>query len=60
MNKIKDFLMTKKTLTGAILMFGLFGLQGLGIITQDQFDQYGRFAEAILGIGLVHKAIKAV
>jgi hypothetical protein len=57
---LKDLLMNKKTLAGAILMFVLYGLMGLGLISQGQFDSYASFAELVLGVGLAHKVYKQV
>ena len=57
---IINYLNGKKTFIGLALYFVLGGLLQIGVINQAVFDQFVLYTEAIIGIGLLHKAKKAL
>lgn len=60
MRRLLDWLNGKKTFIGLAVYFILGGLLQIGVIDQATFDQYRLYAEAIVGIGLIHKVKKAL
>ena len=56
--KIWNKLNGSKTFIGLAVYFVLGGLLQVGAIDQATFEQYRLYAEAIVGIGLLHKVQK--
>ena len=50
----------KKTFIGLAIFFVLHGLQGIGQIDEETFNQLVVVADLIIGAGLAHKIKKAV
>lgn len=53
-----NWLNGKKTIIGAVIMFLAYGAHGMGWLNDPMFSWVSNLAEAVLGVGLVHKAVK--
>ena len=60
MKNLLKWLNGKKTFIGLALFFVLGGALQIGIIDQATFDQYSKWAEIVIGVGIAHKIKKAV
>ena len=57
---VSNYFNGKKTMIGLVLYFILGGSLQIGLIDQAMFDSISQFAQAAVGIGLLHKGYKAV